>query len=385
MVNATLMKEALCLSATLELAKQISTSIIDIRRHFHAYPELSFREFETSKYAAEKLRTLGYDVRTFAGHTGLIAEYGRGNVTIGIRCEMDASPLPELNRVVYASRNPGAMHACGHDANLACVLGAAELLTKLPMQGKVRIIIQPGDNPDGKPGAVTMLESGCLDGVTSLLGVHVDATLPTQKIGVVSGATRFSEQNFEIIVQKQEFQPPHLVTLELARMVCALAKLPLFASADQPVGEVALTAVTSDKTDGTAEIAGNLMTFNDEIRLQAQSEIVKLVQGFNPDAVVQFGDNKHTAIKNASVVETLKSAAIDLVGISNALDIKRNSWNSQFSMLTENVPGAMIYLGAEIVSSRRSHSSQTFDIDENCLHYGAAVLAETAIRLADKL
>lgn len=160
-------------------ARQIQEDLVSMRRHLHAHPELNFAEYETSKFAAEKLRGLGFNVRSMGGETGLVADFGEGDKVVAIRCDMDALPIGELNRSVYASRNPGVMHACGHDAHLAVALGVALLLVKMDLPGRLRIIVQPGDDAVGQPGAVTMIEAGALEGVTAVLGLHVDGTIPT--------------------------------------------------------------------------------------------------------------------------------------------------------------------------------------------------------------
>ncbi|MDZ4836461.1 MAG: amidohydrolase [Candidatus Melainabacteria bacterium] len=386
-----LVREPVLLSTTLEQAKRMQAEIINIRRHVHAHPELNFKEFETSKFAAHRLQSLGFSVKTFSNHTGIVADYGTGNLMVAIRSDMDATALPELNRVGYASQNAGIMHACGHDAHLACALGAAEILTKMNVRGRIRIIIQPGDDPDGKLGITTMMESGCLDGVDAVLGLHVDATMPSRKVGVVCGATVMSEQIFKIGVEQNDQKPT--VMLDIARMICALNELSLFSSSDVPIGEVILDSVRGhkiavpDSSDSLMQgvISGTLKTFNDDIRNQAHEEIEKSIRNLNPAATIEFGDNHVSAIESAKIVDALRGSALDLLGSSEVMDLKRRSWNSQFSLMTEHAPGAMMYLGAEITSSRRSHQSQTFDIDESCLHVGAAVLAETAMRIINEL
>ncbi len=383
-----MVREPVVLSATLESAKRIQGEIINMRRHVHAHPELGFREFETSKFAAARLKDLGFEVRSFANHPGLIADYGGGDSMVAIRTDMDASAIHELNRTGYASRNPGVMHACGHDAHLACTLGAAELLTKMNIKGRIRIIVQPGDSPDEKPGVTTMMESGCLEDVDAVLGLHVDATLPSQRVGVVCGATSVSEQSFRIAIDDNESRRSAM--LEAARMVVALSEMTFFRTSDIPIGELILDSVRAQR-DATrasvpeAEIRGVLKTFGEEIRVQAHEEIIKVVQSLNSKATIEFGNNNVSAVESARIIDILRQSAVDLVGLNEVQDIRRRSWNSQFSMLTEQVPGAMIYLGAAIASSRRTHQSQTFDIDENCLHVGAAVLAETAMRIINNV
>ncbi|PPD29877.1 MAG: hypothetical protein CTY21_12595, partial [Methylomonas sp.] len=141
----------------------MQADLVAMRRELHAHPELNFVEYKTSQFAAEKLTSLGFTVRQVGGKTGLVADFGSGSTTIAIRCDMDGLPIAELNRTTYTSQNAGVMHACGHDAHLACTLGAAAILSQSQLPGKIRIIIQPGDDCEGKVGASTMLEAGALE------------------------------------------------------------------------------------------------------------------------------------------------------------------------------------------------------------------------------
>lgn len=156
----------------IENARLMQDELVSFRRHLHAHPELSFCEYETARFVAEKLIALGFDVQTEIGKTGIIAERGLGT-TIAIRCDMDALPIVELNRSVFASKVPGIMHACGHDAHVACTLGAAKLLSQLNLPGRVRIIFQPGEeakDETGVSGAARMIEFGALKDVKAIIG-----------------------------------------------------------------------------------------------------------------------------------------------------------------------------------------------------------------------
>ena len=114
----------------LDQAKSLQSELVELRRHIHQHPELSFAELETAKLAAEKLKDMGFAVKTAVGKTGVVGDLGSGR-TIAIRADMDALPIDEVNQVAYRSQNPGVMHACGHDAHVACALTAAKILSSL--------------------------------------------------------------------------------------------------------------------------------------------------------------------------------------------------------------------------------------------------------------
>src|SRR5258708_4593869 len=112
----------------IEHARELQKEIVELRRHIHAHPELSFKETETGALAAKKLSELGFEVKTGVGKTGVTAERGQGKRTVAIRADMDGLPILEANNVPYKSQNSGAMHACGHDAHVSCALAAAKIL-----------------------------------------------------------------------------------------------------------------------------------------------------------------------------------------------------------------------------------------------------------------
>lgn len=361
-----------------------------MRRHLHAHPELSFVEHETSRYASEKLEKCGFVVGSIGGKTGLVADFGAGEKIVAIRCDMDAMPVLELNRSVYASKNQGVMHACGHDAHLAMALGVAQLLSKQCLPGRLRIIVQPGDDQSGKPGALTMIEAGALEGVSAVLGLHVDGTIPTGKVGIVaSPAQAFVEHfvvEFKDDAQSQEFADTSLATANLVR---ALYGIPALVASGLDEGALSVYSMQcqndlSHAGGRHAMLEGRIKTSGEEMRQRMHGEIEKVVKSVRHQAGVLFRDSKQKVVDNSAVTAIMHLAAQDLLGAGNVLSIKRKSWNWQFSLLTEHVPGAMIYLGAEIASSRRSHQSATFDIDENCLPIGVAVLSEAAIRLLEQ-
>ncbi len=395
------------MSSTIEIAKSMQADLVAMRRELHAHPELNFVEYKTSQFAAEKLTALGFTVRQVGGKTGLVADFGSGSTTIAIRCDMDGLPIAELNRTTYTSQNAGVMHACGHDAHLACTLGAAAILSQSQLPGKIRIIIQPGDDCEGKVGASTMLEAGALEGVTALLGLHVDATVPTGKVGIVTGAIMPSVQRFVISISANgntNDDGPNTAeradeslsdsALTVAKTVCELYKAPaLFKTAGTAAEQVSILvqsmhsgydqAVEQEgiENQNCAKISGTLKTYSADMQKQVQEQIEKIAKTFDSNAKVDFEKCIEQTVSSAAVTNILNDAAVDLIGANNVLSIKRKSWNYQFTLLTERVPGAMIYLGAELSNSRRIHQTATFDIDENCLSIGTAILAEAALRL----
>ena len=163
--------------------------LVQLRRQIHSHPEYGFQEFETARLIATTMRDLGASVRQGIAKTGVIAELGSGSPIIAIRADMDALPIAEAAGLEFASHVPNMMHACGHDAHVACALGAAMLLKSDSLTGTVRFLFQPSEeqrDEDGQSGAVRMIDEGALDGVTKVIALHTRA-LPAGCIGVTSG------------------------------------------------------------------------------------------------------------------------------------------------------------------------------------------------------
>ena len=173
----------------LKQAREIEGKFITWRRDFHMHPELGFQETRTAGLVADTLESLGLRVRRGVGRTGVIGELGEGSPTIAIRADMDALPIQEANDIEYVSQVPGMMHACGHDAHTAILLGVATLLSKEKFPGSVRFLFQPAeevDDDEGISGAPSMVADGAMEGVDMVLALHVDSDASVGDIQLVS-------------------------------------------------------------------------------------------------------------------------------------------------------------------------------------------------------
>ncbi len=171
----------------LERAKALQADLTRWRRTIHQHPELGFQEFKTAELVAETLRSLGVKVKTQVGKTGVVGFLGEGKLVVALRADMDALPIQEANDVPYASQVPGVMHACGHDAHTAILLGVAALLHEEELPGQVRFLFQPAEevaDEEGKSGAARMIEDGAMEGVDAVLALHVDSSQPVGTIEI---------------------------------------------------------------------------------------------------------------------------------------------------------------------------------------------------------
>jgi N-acetylcysteine deacetylase len=188
-------------------AEAIAHDLIAIRRELHRQPELGYQEVKTAQLVCKQLAQLGINYQSGVAKTGVIAELRKGSgKTVALRADMDALPITEATGFPFSSENPGVMHACGHDAHIAMLLGAVRLLQNEDFQGTVRFLFQPSEednagDPDGYSGAKRMLMEGALKGVDVALGLHQAPMLPTGIISLREGAVLAAADHFEIVVQ----------------------------------------------------------------------------------------------------------------------------------------------------------------------------------------
>jgi amidohydrolase len=391
------MTTATMTATVLDQARELQKEIVELRRHIHAHPELSFKEQETAKLVAEKLTALGFQVKTGVGKTGVIADLGRGKRTVAIRADMDGLPVLEANNVPYKSQNSGIMHACGHDAHVSCAMAAARILTREQLPGKLRMIMQPAEedcDADGHSGAVRMIQDGAMQGVDAVIGLHVDSSLPAGKVAIMAGPVMAAADIFKLtIVGKGGHGAYPEMTIDAvviaAQVITALQQV--VSRRIAPVEPVVVTigSIHSSSSRGnviseSVELLGTIRSFTPAVRDKVIAEVERacgVARALGGDFHIEYELGYPATVNDSDVAEVMRQAAIDTIGVENVVTITPKTWGEDFSFLAQAAPGAFMFLGAEIAGDTRSHHSPTFDIDESGLHLGSAVLAETARRL----
>jgi amidohydrolase len=186
------------------IAQNLAPRLIEIRRHFHAHPELSGKEYQTSAYVAGVLSSCGLQVREGVGKTGVVGELagnGHDDRQVAIRTDMDALPIREDLSIGFASKTPGVMHACGHDVHATIGLGSAMVLSQLAddLPGNVRFLFQPAE--EIAQGAKWMVEDGAMDNIDAVFGVHVFPSILAEVVGIRYGALTAAADDLEIIIR----------------------------------------------------------------------------------------------------------------------------------------------------------------------------------------
>jgi hippurate hydrolase len=368
------------------------------RHDLHGIPELAFGEHETSAYVARVLRALGYDVTTGVGATGLVGSLTRGNSgrAVGLRSELDGLPLREGSGVDYASRNHGAMHACGHDGHMAMVLGAAAALAADDnLDGTVRVIFQPAEEP-GR-GAQAMIDDGLFERfpVDGIFGIHNLPGAPAGHLRTRTGPVMASEDNFTIHVMGRggHASAPHLVVDPLvvaAQIVVALQHI--VARNVDPI-RTAVLSCTDVRTDGARNaipsnvtITGDTRSFDPAVqalldqRIRQVSEGVAAAHGASVE--VRYTHEFAPTVNDGSCVQIAgRAATTALAGErvdTNAAPIMASE---DFGLLAQHVPACLAFLGngTDLGAGGTPLHSHDYVFNDKILIDGVAYLHRVAL------
>ena len=387
----------------LERAARLNETLIATRRDIHRHPELGFQEHRTAKLVAQQLAGLGIAVQTGVAKTGvvgnLVATPGSGRC-IALRADMDALPMQEDNDVPYASAVPGVMHACGHDAHVACLLGAARLLAdeaaagRLP--GDVRFLFQPSEeNQDGEglSGGMRMVNEGAMEGVDAVLGLHVWSHLPVGAISLRDGTMTAYPDKFRLVIKGQEAHGafPHqgIDAISLAAQVISALQTVISRRLDPTRGRVLTVGTIQGGTKdnimaGEVTMTGTIRTFEPETRetlLAEMEKVCSMTQALGGDYELTIVPGYIPVVNDPSITDLVRQVGADLLGRENVQESPLEMGGEDFSYMAREAPGCFFWLGSATPGApERHHHHRHFDIDEGCLPIGAALLAETTIR-----
>jgi len=377
-------------------AKKIHKQLIEWRRDIHQYPELGFTEFRTSEKVANILSDLGARVQTGVGRTGIVAELGVGKPIVAIRADMDGLPIVEANDVPYKSKNEGVMHACGHDAHTAMLLGVADLLTREEFNGTVRFIFQPSEemeDDEGVSGAPRMIDDGAMEDVDHTFALHVYSALKTGRVEISMGDASGGVDTFygSILGKGGHGSTPHKVVDPIyisAFVIQALhsiisRRIDPYYSAVISIGSIRggeIDNVIPEKV----ELIGTIRYRKPEVQVRLHEEIerafsIAKTMGGDYDLRIQIG--YPPMVNNIEVAKVIEEVSADLLGADHIDYPEPDMGAEDFVFFMQEAPGAMFYLGCRIEGDERRHHDPCFDIDEDCLPIGSAIIAETALRL----
>lgn len=384
-----------------DLATEYFEEIRSIRRHLHANPELSFQEFETSRYISSKLDEYGISYTNGYVKTGIAALIeGRNPAkkTIALRADMDALPIKEDNQVDYKSQNEGVMHACGHDVHSASLLGVAKILSELrnEFEGTVKLIFQPGE--EKLPGGASlMIEEGVLENPapSKIYGQHVFPELEAGKVGFRSGMYMASCDELHVTVTGKggHGAMPHKVidpVLIASNMVVALQQIasrnanpeiPTVLSFGKFIANGATNVIPNE-----VKLEGTFRTFNEEWRAEAHVRMKELAEGLakSMGGSCEFRIDKGYPflINHEETTERAKAFAKEYLGDENVVDLPIRSTAEDFSYFSQVAEGCFYRLGTADFDNGLDfpvHHSR-FDIDEKSLQTSIGLMSWIAIR-----
>ena len=383
----------------LKQAHAISEELIEWRRDFHMHPEIGFELQRTSKIVADELEKMGYHVKRGVGKTGVVAEIGEGGRMVAIRADMDALPILEQNEYEYVSQTPGAMHACGHDSHTAMALGAALLLSKEKLPGRVRFLFQPCEettDEEGKSGAQRMSEEGAMDGVDYVIAQHVDPTSQVGTIGINAGPNSGGVDNWYATITGKGGHGAHPnATIDpyylMSHVIIALnaivsRRINPFDPAAVSIGMIH-GGFTENVIPDTVKMTGTLRFTDEAVHQQIRQEMRRafdLVKALGGRYELEFEYGGPPMINDKLVSDVIEKAGKDLLGAENVHEIHKTLGAEDFGEFLKRAPGAMFTLGTQ----KKGHEEYLlhhpkFDLDERALPIGTAVLVETAKRFLD--
>ena len=372
-----------------EEIKNIKDEIYAIRRHFHRYPELSFKEFNTAETISEHLDKLGISHKKGVGKTGVVGEitFGPGP-TIALRADMDALPIQEENNLDYKSLNDGVMHACGHDGHMAILLGAANALSKNSKlkKGTVRFIFQPAE--EGLGGAKYMIEDGCLDKVDEIYGLHLWNYQLYGEVGIKDGPVMASADLFDIEVSGKGGHGATPQGTVDAIVVASNLVTMLQTIVSRNTNPLESTVLSIGKIKGghnfniisdKVHMSGTTRAYTEENRTMIKQRMKEVIEGvsksFGADIKLNYKDGYPPTVNHSSQVEKVLEAASSVVA-SGAKNPYLSMGGEDFSYYLQNKPGCFFFVGSapnenEILST--PHHCSHFNIDERALLIGASV------------
>ncbi|MBK8227596.1 MAG: amidohydrolase [Flavobacteriales bacterium] len=387
----------------------LHADMIAWRRHLHRHPELSFQEHGTAAFVAGVLKKEGMEVREGAARlapdadgTGVIAVV-RGEKTasdrcIALRADLDALPITELGKPDYCSLDPGVMHACGHDAHTAMVLGAGIALHRMRSEwsGTVMLVFQPGEEKE--PGGASLLvKEGALADPEpqGIIGQHVTPELPVGKLGFRSGPFMAAADELYLTVkgrgghaaQRDKLVDPILIAAAL------LPRLYEEARAIVPNGEPMVISFGKLIANGatnivpdTVSIDGTLRTFNEDLRARLHQMLPRVASevahGMNGDCEFRLVKGSPVVKNDPELTARLRAVAVGLVGAENVVDMDIRMGAEDFAYYTHVMPGCFFRLGTGNPAKPGTQSglhTAAFDIDEDALMVGARMMVAGAL------
>lgn len=378
-----------------QLSAKYAPDFIAIRHHLHSNPELSYQEFETSKFIQSKLKEFGipFEIKAITGVVGLIKGKNHESRTIAIRADMDALPIQEENEVPYKSKNTGVMHACGHDVHTTCLLGAAKILNELKneWEGTIKLIFQPGEekNPGG---ASYMIKEGVLENPkpSAIIAMHVHTGMMVGKASFRSGKVMASadELYFTIKGKGGHAASPHLCVDPIyiaSQLIISLQQV--VSRNSNPLNPTVLSFTSIHGGSATnvipneVKLMGTFRAMDERWRSEAHELIkkisVEMVKSMGAEIDLHIDKGYPTVINNDQLTETASKAAAEFFGKENIEETELRMGAEDFGYYAQQIPACFYRVG--VMNKEKGITSgvhtPTFNIDEDAIERGIGLMS----------
>lgn len=382
-----------------QLANQVKEDVIRWRRHLHENPELSFQEEQTAQFVFDTLTSFGNLELSRPTKTSVMARLignSPGKV-LAIRADMDALPINEENTFEFASKNPGVMHACGHDGHTAMLLGTAKVLSQLKNEiiGEIRFFFQHAEElfPGG---AEEMVHAGVMDGVDLVIGAHLWSPLEIGKVGICYGAMMAAPDTFYITVigKGGHAALPHDTVDSIAIAAQVVTNLQHIVSRNtDPLDNLVVSVTqfiagtTHNVIPGSVELCGTVRSFDAKLRQSVPETMERIVKGITEahgaSYEFKYENGYRPVINDDEVSKALEETVLEVFGEKTLELLRPNMGGEDFSAFQQKAPGAYFYVGAgnEAEGITYPHHHAKFTIDEDALEIGVKTFLHAAFKL----
>lgn len=382
-----------------DLIAQVHDKVITWRRHLHKHPELSYQEEKTAQFVYDTLCALGNLEVTRPTKTSVMARLigGRPGKVLALRADMDALAVQEENNFDFVSQNPGVMHACGHDAHTAMLLGTATILSQLQdqIQGEVRFLFQHAEElfPGGSR---ELIRAGAMSGVDRIIGLHVMSHIPVGKIGIIYGPAMASSDTFDAIIQGRggHASQPHVTVDPIAVGSQVVTNLQHIVSRGVDPLEKLVVSVTTfhggtanNIIPDTVTLQGSIRSFSKDVRMQAAEQIDRVFAGITAahgaSYTLKYNYGYDSVNNDAAITKIIEETVEELWGKEAVIKMAPLMGGEDFSFYLNEAPGSFVFVGTgnpEQGTVYPMHHPK-FTVDEASLAIGVKLSVHAALKL----
>jgi hippurate hydrolase len=378
-----------------QLAASYAPEFIQVRHHLHAHPELSYQEFETSKFVQDKLASwnIPFEIKATTGVIGLIKGKNPDKKIIALRADMDALPITEENNIDYKSTNDGVMHACGHDVHTTCLLGAAKILNELKdeWEGTVKLIFQPGEekNPGG---ASLLIKEGVLENPKpeKIFALHVHPGVETGRLSFRGGMVMASADELYITIKSKggHAAAPQFTADTILIASHLIVSLQQIISRNNSPFNPSVLSITSFQGGNTTNVIpsevklmGTFRAMNEEWRFKAheiiKKQTIELVAAMGAEADIHIDVGYPFVFNNEALNDEARKLGEAFIGEENVETTELRMGAEDFAYYSHQIPGCFFRIGAgnKAKGITSGVHTPTFNIDENAIEMGIGIMA----------